>query len=267
MRTLGLALLVSLIGAAPPPVDPLPVARRVLFIGNSLTSVNDFPATVAAIARAAGDSITVGSVTGPGLALIDQFHGATQALAAIRAGHWDYVVLQQGPTSTGGVCEDTLVLAARLFAAVIDSAGARTALFMVWPARDRLPFFDSVRKAYQRAARAAHGVFLPAGEAWRSAWARDPGLPLYGPDDFHPSPTGTVLAGLEIYERLSGKDLRTLPPVAFANGMPLDLPERTVRLLEAAAHDANERFPAAVGANADAAPRPHPTVPGPGTRC
>ena len=44
------------------------------------------------------------------------------------------------------------------------------------------------------------GLLLPAGDAWRAAWAADARLPLYGPDGFHPSPMGTYLAALVIYE-------------------------------------------------------------------
>ena len=46
----------------------------------------------------------------------------------------------------------------------------------------------------------------------------------------------------------TGRDVRTLEPMAFANGAPLVLPADTVRLLQAAAHDANQRFPAGVAA-------------------
>ena len=238
---------------------PLPAGHRVLFIGNSLTAVNNLPATVAAIARSGGDSVSVRTVVGPGLALIDHYNGATDALAVVGEGGWDYVVLQQGPTSTGGVCQDSLILWTRMFATRIEAVGATTALFMVWPARDRLAYFDNVRAAYQLAAGAVHGVFLPAGEAWRAAWAKEPGLPLYGADDFHPAPMGTFLAALEIYERLSGRDVRSLPAVAFSNGARLSLPADTVRLLQAAAHDANLRFPARVS------PRPAASAPEPGT--
>ena len=62
---------------------------------------------------------------------------------------------------------------------------------------------------------------------------------LYGTDGFHPSPLGTYLAALTIYEALTGHDARTLPPTAVVNGAPLDLPEQTVRLLQEAAHQAN----------------------------
>jgi hypothetical protein len=216
-----------------------PGGIHVLFIGNSLTYANDLPATVAAIAAAAGDTIRVMTIAAPNLALVDHLNGASNALDAIRLGGWRFVVMQQGPTSTGGACQDTLVLAAAAFAPHIRAAGAMPALYMVWPARDRLAFFDNVREAYRAAADAAGGVMLPAGEAWRAAWAADSSLPLYGPDAFHPSAVGSFLAALTIFERIAGRDARTLPAVAFAEGRPLTLPEAAVRLLQAAAHQAN----------------------------
>lgn len=240
---------------APGLVAPPPGGRHVLFIGNSLTASNDLPATVEAIARSAGDTVRTLSVTRPNFALIDHLTGSN-ALEAIRLGGWDYVVLQQGPTSTGGVCEDSLVLWTEMFAPHIRAAGAQPALFMVWPAQDRIAYFDNVRQAYQRASAAVNGVFLPAGEAWRVAWAGDSTLRFYSGDLFHPSALGTHLAALTIYERLSGRDVRTLPAVAFTGSVQLALPEETVRLLQAAAHDANTLFPAA----APRPPRPRRTV-------
>jgi hypothetical protein len=55
---------------------------------------------------------------------------------------------------------------------------------------------------------------------------------------------GTFLAALEIYERITGHDPRTLPAAAFSGAGPFSLPEATIRLLQRAAHDANTRFPA-----------------------
>jgi hypothetical protein len=221
-----------------------PAARqyRVLFVGNSLTYVNDLPAVVAAVARSAGDTFDVATAAGPNLALIDHLEGATDALSKIRGGGWDYVVLQQGPT-TQSLCRDSLVLWTRQFDSYIRAAGARPALLMTWPSSDRLAAFDDVRLSFQTAAEAVDGVFLPAGEAWRVALAADPAVPLYGPDGFHPSPTGTFLAALEIYERLSGHDLRTLESSVEVAGRPLTLTPERLHLLLQAAHQANESFP------------------------
>jgi len=232
---------------------PLPAGgHHVLFIGNSLTYVNDLPATVAAIAESAGDTIRVATEAQPNLALIDHLNGGSAAVARIAQGGWEFVVLQQGPTPRG-VCRDSLILWTKMFDPLIRGVGAKPALFMTWPTINGTGIFDDVRVSFQEAAAAVNGVFMPAGESWRSALRTDPTLALYGPDGFHPSPIGTFLAALEIYERISGRDARTLPPRAFSNGVSLTLPEATVRLLQAAAHDANVTFPATAGVSPSAA--------------
>jgi hypothetical protein len=131
-----------------------------------------------------------------------------------------------------------------MFDPLIRAAGAKPALFMTWPSSSAAGFFDAVRISFEDAARAVGGTFMPAGEAWRWVLERDPTIALYGPDGFHPSPMGTFLAALEIYERITGRDPRTLPAEAFAGGQSLALPVATIRLLQEAAHEANRLFPA-----------------------
>ena len=226
------------------PTESIPAGgHHVLFVGNSLTYVNDLPHTVAAIAASAGDTIHVATEAGPNLALIDHLNGATNAAQAIAQGGWEYVVLQQGPTPAG-ICRDSLVLWATMFDQRIRDVGGVPAVMMTWPAASGQAAFDEVRISFETAAAAVNGVFLPAGEAWRSAWREDPTLALYGPDGFHPSAMGTFLAALEIYEQITGRDVRTIPALAFTGNAPLALPEATIRLFQRAAHDANTRFPA-----------------------
>jgi hypothetical protein len=55
-----------------------------------------------------------------------------------------------------------------------------------------------VKLSYETAAKEIGGLFLPAGEAWRVAWKRDPDLHFYGPDGFHPSPLGSLLAACDL---------------------------------------------------------------------
>src|SRR4051812_15169675 len=71
-----------------------PRPMRILFIGNSLTSVSDIPGRVAALAKAMGRDAHVESYTANGFSLADHWQDGN-ALAAIRKG-WDVVVLQQG---------------------------------------------------------------------------------------------------------------------------------------------------------------------------
>jgi len=213
MRSVPWLALLALSAALSATPDSAPAfTLRVLFVGNSLTYSNDLPATVERVAVAAGGRIVTGAVTAPGAALEDHWRAGT-ALQAIRAGGWDVVVLQQGPSSLPDN-RRTLRQWTRRFARPIRAAGARPALLMVWPSVSRGSAFDGVRAAYAAAAEAVDGILLPAGEAWRTARERSPELALYGPDGFHPSRLGTLLAALVVVERLTGR-LPADPSVAL----------------------------------------------------
>ena len=238
------------------PAGPLPEgAINVLFVGNSLTYVNDLPSTVAAIGASVGDTIRVAAAVGPDLALIDHLHGASDAVGQMRRGGWTFVVLQQGPTPAG-ICRDSLVLWTSLYAPHLRGSSATLALMMPWPGSTHLDLYDEVRVSFEAAALGVGGVFVPAGEAWRTVQHSNPEQSLYGPDGFHPSPVGTFLAALVIYERITGRDPRTLPAQAFSAGRALALPEATIRALQSAAHDANARFPASAAPTDEELSRP-----------
>lgn len=187
---------------------------RVLFVGNSLTQANDLPAMVAALARASGVTWDVHSAVIMGASLADHLEEGT-AGRLLRDTRWDFVVLQQGP-STLPASRANLRAGARAFLPLIERAGARPALYMVWPdstwSGPRFEAdFDRIRDAYALAAGDVGGLFLPAGEAWRAARRADPALPLYGPDGFHPAPEGTWVAALAIFGELSARPLEGLP--------------------------------------------------------
>jgi hypothetical protein len=190
-----------------------PSPTRILFIGNSLTYANDLPAMVCAMARSVGKTVTCESVAKPDYGLEEHWHDR-QARQAIARG-WDVVVLQQGPSALPE-SRRLLIDYTRRFDAEITKAGARTAVFMVWPSRARRHDFPAVSRSYAAAARDVKGLLLPAGEAWRAAWAVDSGLPLYGPDGFHPSSVGTYLSALVIYEQIfaSTPPSGPVPPAA-----------------------------------------------------
>lgn len=230
-------------GAAPAvaAVPSQPVSLRVLFIGNSLTYSNNLPGTLEGVALTAGDTIDVEMIAKPNYALIDHITNHSGAVEAIQRGGWDVVVLQQGPT-TLPINRDSLVLWTRMFDSIIHPTGARTALFMVWPQGASVPGFESVRIAYQDAADAVDGLFLPVGVAWQLALQRDSLVGLYGPDNFHPTPLGSYLAAITIYGKLTGHDPRGLSPFAFMDGLALDVPAATVGMLKTVAQEANVRY-------------------------
>ena len=136
--------------------------RSLLFIGNSLTYVNDLPAMVAKVAEAADDSVRVGMVAGPNLAVIDHVNGASDAVAQIGRGGWSFVVLQQGPTPAG-VCRDTLVIAAMRLAPHLRRVDARAALFLPWARRQFPQTLEAAGQSAELAARSVGGVVARLG--------------------------------------------------------------------------------------------------------
>ncbi len=230
---LSLALLISCGGDSqePPPFDGTEL--RVLFVGNSLTFDNDLPALTKAIAASTdAPPMVIGRVIRSGFSLDDHWAEGV-APGMIRQKVWDVVVLQQGPS---GLPESQAALLAstKKFAAVAKEYDARVALLMVWPDANRMAAFDSVRMSYGNAAEAVGGIFVPAGEAWRAAWRRDPTLELYGSDGFHPAPMGSYLAALTLFQQLYGRS-----PVGVTATI---VDPSKVELLQAAAAEADARY-------------------------
>lgn len=214
---------------------------RVLFLGNSLTYSNDIPMIVQALAKAAGQDLYVESITYPNYNLEDQWNQG-DALKALERQKWDFVVMQQGPSSLIENREDMRKWAKR-FDPKIRKAGAKPAMYMVWPSLDRIGYFDDVREAYSLAASDVKGMFIPAGEAWRAAWKRDSSAPLYSFDDFHPSVAGSYAAALSIYGMICKKDPQGLPAkLKLADGHSVEVPEKLARLLQEAAAEANQKY-------------------------
>ena len=214
----------------------------ILFIGNSLTYVNDLPAMVRSVAAADGRTMTVGMVAKPNLAVVDHTTGSSTALDEISRGSWDLVVLQQGPTPAG-MCRDTLIIAAMRLGPLIRGAGGRAALWVPWPRRPPVTGLDPALESATLAARAVGGAVVPIGLAWRNALAADASLPLYDSDGYHPLPVGSLLGALTVYERLFGRDVRAIRPDAIRAIVPNGLGLAQVDILTAAAHDASASLP------------------------
>lgn len=233
---LALAALASCGSTDPAPVEDPDL--RILFIGNSLTYVNDLPSLVRDLGRSdPSRQVTVGSVAYPNFSLADHWDRG-DAQRAIADGPWDFVVLQQGPSALPD-SRALLVEYAGKFAEEIRRAGAQPAIYMVWPPLDREADWDDVTASYVEAARAVHGALLPGGEAIRAAYRADRSITLFEGDDFHPALAGSYAVALTVYSRLTGVSPLGLTARAGGSGVP---PSQIVPL-ENAAEDALRRFP------------------------
>lgn len=180
-------------------VDCVVAQRRVsiLFIGNSLTYVNDVPELVKAVASCDSVTIAYKSICFPDYALEDHWNDGLAA-KEIKKGIYDFLIMQQGPSSQPEG-RDLLVRYVKMFADVCKEHNTIPVLYMVWPSKARSFDFDGVFASYKLAADSVGGIFCPAGEAWRSLWKMSPDFQLYGRDNFHPGYKGSLLAAMMIY--------------------------------------------------------------------
>ena len=230
---LGVVLACNLTSTGPRPTL-IGEGRRVLFIGNSYLYSADVPGIVQALAKAAGgDQLAVETIAGADMALIDHWNEGT-AQQEIAKGGWEWVVLQQGPSSVE-VNRDTLRMATKLFATEMAKVTAKPALFSAWPSESRRQDFPRAIESYTLAAADVNGVFLPVASAWLAAWSRDASLRLYA-DGLHPSTAGAYLSALVIYSKLLGQSPVGLPStLILSGGGTVSLDPALAALLQAAA--------------------------------
>jgi hypothetical protein len=127
-RSLCAVVLLLALGCGGASARGAPAKLQVLFVGNSLTAANDLPAVVASLSRGA---ISYRTVAPGGVSLEDHWN-FTGARDALDGGEWDYVVLQQGPSTLPESAANLREWTVR-WADAIRHRGARPALYEVWP--------------------------------------------------------------------------------------------------------------------------------------
>ncbi|TMD87517.1 MAG: hypothetical protein E6I78_02265, partial [Chloroflexi bacterium] len=112
------------------PTDSAP-CTRVLFIGNSYTSVNDLPSVFANLARSGGHRVDAGKATADGARLADHASSSSTA-AAITSAKWNVVVLQEQSQipAVEQFRQAQMYPAARALVASVRQAGAQPMFFL-----------------------------------------------------------------------------------------------------------------------------------------
>jgi PKD repeat protein len=197
--------------------------RKILFIGNSYTAVNDLPNTLKNIALSFGDTLEVDNNTPGGMTL--NGHTANAAtLAKIQLGGWDYVVVQaqsQEPSfDPTQVASNTYPYAKKLDSLIhVSNPCAETIFYMTWGRKNgdssNCPFYSPVctyagmqkrlRESYLEMSLNNNASCAPAGVAWKRVRDNNPSIELYNPDQSHPSLNGTYLVACTFYSTLYHK--------------------------------------------------------------
>lgn len=199
-------------------------SKRVLFIGNSYTFVNNMPQITATIASSVGDQLIFNSSAISSYSL--QLHSTnTTTLGLIRQGGWNYVVLQehsQYPSEPLSWVQTNVYPYAQYLDGEINryNTGVETIFYMTWGRKngdaDRCPRLPSVctyigmddltRERYMYMAQANQAVVSPVGAVWRYIRDNYPTIELYDTDGSHPSPAGSYAAACCFYTAIFRKD-------------------------------------------------------------
>ena len=153
------------------------------------------------------------------------------ALARIREGNWDYVVLQEysvGPTYWPEEMEYDM----RLFDGEIKKVGAKTVLFSTWT---RAGYDDQARMdaLFDRIGRETGAMVVPVGRVWQKSLAKRMDVWLYDNDGKHPSMAGSYLTACTFYAAFYQHRLSGLPRmVTEGEGVHLALPEDQAQFLQ-----------------------------------
>jgi hypothetical protein len=167
-------------------------AFKILFIGNSFTQRNDLPGLLAAMAQDRGVRIRHNLISAGGASLRTHWN-AGRAAKEIKAGGYDYVVLQEQSTlpvkNPQRMAENV-----RLFDEAAKQAGAKTVLYMTWARQFAPESQKAITDAYNSIGKELGALVVPVGDAWQKFVAKHTQPSLYDRDQSHPSLAGSYFA-------------------------------------------------------------------------
>ena len=191
--------------------------KKVLFLGNSYTFVNDLPSLVQDIASSLGDSIIYDS-NAPGGYTLEQHCTNPVTLSKIASQSWDFVVLQE-QSQKPSFPPSQVAVEVYPFAKTLDSLikvnnpCTKTVLYMTWgrkygdqtnclaypPVCTYLGMQQRLYDSYMEMGDSNQAWVAPVGIAWRNSIQADSTLDLFATDYSHPNLYGSYLAACVFY--------------------------------------------------------------------
>ncbi len=181
--------------------NPDTASINILFVGNSLTYSNDLPKLVYEFAKTKDVEISTKMIAKPNYAIIDHLDNGSQVITEINSKKYDYVVIQQGPSSQSEG-RKLLFEGGKRFSEICKKNDAELVFFMVWPSRAYYHTFDGVIKNHTEAALEYEAILSPVGKQWKDYFDNTGDFSYYGPDQFHPSLEGSNAAAMIIFDTL-----------------------------------------------------------------
>lgn len=188
------------------------VTKRVLFLGNSYTGVNNLPSLTQQVTASTGNTLIIDSNTPGGHTFQGHSTNAT-SIQKIQLGNWDFVVLQeqsQIPSfPIGYVTTNCYPYATSLNSTILQyNPCAETVFYMTWgrengdsqncathpPVCTYVGMDNLLSERYIEMANSNNAIISPAGAVWRYLRTNHPTLNLYSGDGSHPSILGSYAA-------------------------------------------------------------------------
>jgi predicted alpha/beta superfamily hydrolase len=206
--------------AYPPlaPARPAPTtARKVLFLGNSLTYVNDLPSAFASLS-VQGEHLSVDMIAQGGASLADAQHDLMVANALATGGYTDVILQERGGEA---FCPETCqkrgtVLPAQAsamaVAAMARAAGARVYYLGTWQTSRETN--AALEYGERDIGRAISATYIEIAEPRRQGMEAEPSLAWTHADGQHPGYATTALMALRTWHAVFGKAATGVPCVS-----------------------------------------------------
>lgn len=198
--------------------------KRVLWIGNSYTYVNDLPQMTVKAAQSAGDDFTYESNTPGGYSF--QGHCQNHSITLIQQGGWDIVILQgqsEEPSFPPFQVEaETFPYAQQLVESIYhyNDSTVEPMFYMTWGHKNGDPRnasnypplatyegMDSLLfDRYMYMGHTFNASVCPVGRVWHYLRDNHPEIELYQSDDSHPSVAGSYVSACAFYTMIFEKD-------------------------------------------------------------
>ncbi len=215
-------------------------STKVLFIGNSITYVNNMPQMFQNIANDKGKAVHVESHTVGGSGIVDHYVNA-QLYKLINAKKWDIVILQPGSSESAGVSYPVSTTASRA-QQILDSIYANSPCAKVFlyeipygiPTNGGYPKYfqvqSMIRDSVKKMSDLLQVQMLPAGESFRAYYSLYQNLLLHGSvNDIHPNVYGSYLVASTFY---TGVFQDSVSGCTYYSSIPKDTAEKFFTMVD-----------------------------------
>ena len=202
--------------------------KRVLFLGNSYTQVNNLPQMTADMAASVGKNL-IFDMNAPGGYYIGQHVTNAVSLAKIEVGNWDNIVLQDQSLALAypGYFMNGLQSSIKMDSIIkANNTCAQTMFYGTWGRkngdtyicsppyceeqtvikRDFYQMNSDIQTHYKVFADSLKSSMSPVGTVWAKIRQNHPNIELFDSDGSHPSVAGTYAAACSFYAAIFRSD-------------------------------------------------------------